>query len=215
MKKTLFGITLLLTVITVLETSCKKKETETTPTPTTPATPAANVLCDGNGTTSYYTLKLNNTWTYSYTSGSFGSGQPKITVTSSATPNSHTYFGITDATIYMYTGTVYFREDSTSHNIYIYDGTITGGEYIHVPATPVLNQSWAYYSSSTRKATNLSASITTSSCSYTGLLEISEYTPTGTLKTKEWYKKGVGMVYSEVYSAFGTGKYTLLSLTLQ
>ena len=86
-------------------------------------------------------------------------------------------------------------------------------EFLEVPGTPTLNQTWtsAY---GTRTVTNLNASKTTSSCTYTGLLEITEVI--GAKTTKFYYKKGLGLVYRiDVSGTSFPGEYTLTSATLK
>lgn len=179
---------------------CKKKDDkDETPTP-------VNYLCDGNGEISYIPLDSANNWTYSFKMGGVSqSVHPSISVTGHVTYGGKVYAKLEDATSYY--GVRYYREDA-SHNIYTY----SSAEYLEVPASPTLNQSWTGSDSYTRTVTNLSASISTSSCSYTGLLEISEYSGT-TLKGKYYYKKGLGLMYSEVVSFF-TNTFTLTSVTL-
>ena len=180
---------------------CKKKDSKNDDT-----TPV-NYLCDGNGGASYIPLDSANNWKYSFKMGGTSqSVNPNISVTGHVTYNGKVYAKLEDATSYY--GDRYMREDASTHNIYSY----TSAEYLEVPASPILNQSWTGSSSYTRKVTNLSASVSTSSCSYTSLLEISEFSGS-TLKGKYYYKKGLGLVYSEVTSFF-VNTFTLTSVTL-
>ena len=191
--------------------SCKKKDT----TPSTPPAPA-NVLCDGNGSTSYYPLALNNSWTFTYYIATQSqSTSPNLVVTGTSSHNSLSYFKIDDQTAVMYGSTVELRQDAATHNIYYYDSN-SGSEFMYVPATPTLNQSWAYTNGGTRKVTNLSSSISTGSCNYTGLIEITTYDSGSVLMDKEYFKKGAGMVHREDPDSFfgGFDKYNLSSITL-
>lgn len=91
----------------------------------------------------------------------------------------------------MFIDDIYLREDA-SHNIYQYN-TNDNTEYFYVPGSPTLNRTWATSSSGSREVTNLSASVTTSGCSYTGLLEITSYSGS-TPQYTFYYKKGLGLV---------------------
>lgn len=214
MKKALITVSLFVLVSSFLISSCKKKTTDTTPTPTPTPAPAANVLCNGNGSSSYFPLALNDSWIYVYyIAGISQSVSPDLVVTGTATYNSINYFQITDQTSAMYSGVIEFREDAATHNIYYYS---SNSEFLYVPATPTLNQSWAYAYGDTRKVTNVSASVTTNSCSYTGLLEISEFNSSSVLQKIEYFKKGIGMVYRKDPDSFfgGFSTYKLSDVTL-
>lgn len=200
---------MLLAASAMLIPSCKKDSKDTTPAP-------VNVLCDGNGSSSYFPMVLNDSWTYSYTiSIQTQNVHPKLVVSGTASHNSKTYFTINDQTSAMYTNTLAFREDATTHNIYYYDSN-SSSEFMYIPASPTLNQTWAFSYSGTRKATNLSASVTTAGCTYSGLLEISEYNSSGTLQKKEYFKKGIGMVHRQDPDSFfgGYDKFSLTAITL-
>ncbi len=178
-----------------------------------PCTACTSVLCDGNGTTSFFPLKLNNSWTYSYKIGpQVQSISPSPSVTGTTTHGSYTYFEFEDQSSTMYGGIYELREDATSHNIHSYSSST---DYLYIPASPTLNQSWAVDYGNTRKVTNLSASATTAGCTYTGLLEISQYDSGMVLQQKEYYKKGIGLVYRYHPPSLGfDSQYSLTSLVL-
>lgn len=189
--------------------SCKK--TTTTPDPVTPTpTPTpVNQLCDGNSTASYYPLDSTDTWVYLYKiMGVTQSPHPSPKVIGHVTYNSFKYAHIYDSALFSDT---YLREDATTHNTYFYNSN-NGIEYLEIPGTPTLNQTWSG-AFGTRTVTNLSASKATSSCSYTGLLEITEVGSSST--TKYYYKKGLGKVYSIQSATSFPDEYTLTSTTLK
>ncbi|MES2764090.1 MAG: hypothetical protein V4677_17875 [Bacteroidota bacterium] len=190
--------------------SCKKKSNDPEPETETPVAPV-NKLCDGNGGTSFYPLDSANAWGYGYKiSGMNQSVSPSLKVTGFQMYSSKKYALIEDASNFMFD--FYLREDATNHNIYRYN-TSNSTEYLEVPASPVINQSWSVGGNS-RKVTNLSASINTSSCSYSGLLEISVLNSSSVVIDKQYYKKGLGMVYSLEVGSFA-GELSLKSTTLK
>ena len=185
-------MTILLFAIVILITSCKKDDSNTTVVP--PPTNSGSTLCDGNGKTTYFPLDSANSWTFIYTLNN---------VTQTVVPNLYVngyvmhggvkYVDIQDKANWLYASHLIIREDTTNQNIYRYN-TINYKEYLEVPSSPTLNQSWAISSGAvTRKVTNLSATLTTSSCSYKSLLQITEYNDT-IVQGIYYYKKGLGMV---------------------
>lgn len=189
--------------------SCKKDKNEES----TPATPSVNKLCDGNSSSSWMPLDSANSWSYSYTIGGIGQTSPTIIITGHSVRGGKTYAVTNDASYMMQTDDRLFREDA-SHNIYYYSDN-DNAEYLEVPGTPTLNQSWAYGTGGyTRKVTNLSASFTTGSCSYTGLLEISYFNGSNQLQDKYYYKKGLGLVES-TSSIFMVSTFAVSAVTLK
>lgn len=188
--------------------SCKKKSSD----PETPAvivTPV-NQLCDGNSGASYYPLDSTDTWQYLYKiMGQTQSPRPSPTVVGHVTYNSIKYAHIYDSALF---SDNYLRENSTTHSIYRYNSS-NGTDYLEIPGSPTLNQTWTS-AFGTRTVTNLSASKSTASCTYTGLLEITEVNSGATVTTKYYYKKGLGMVYSIETGSFPS-EYTLTSTTLK
>lgn len=189
--------------------SCKKKSSDPEPEPET-ETPV-NQLCDGNGGASYMPLDSTDSWTYTYKIG----GITQSTHPSPKVMGHQTYGGVKYAYIHDSPafGDSYYRENVTTHDIYEYD-TNSSNEYLAIPGSPTLNQTWnnAY---ATRKVTNLSASKSTASCTYSGLLEITE-TTTGSspTTTKYYYKKGLGLVYSIGSGSFAS-EWTLTGVSLK
>lgn len=180
---------------------CKKdKDTTTAATPA----PAVDKLCNGNGSTSYYPFVNANQWTYSY---SVSSTNPVIRITGTQTFLSKVFFVLRDDNSLYYTGDVYFREDATTHNIYTYD-TSTHLEYLEVPGSPSLNQTWTNAYGQTCIVADLNASINSGYCSYTGLLKII----VGSSNTR-YYKKGLGLVY-DTESSFPATIMKLKTVTL-
>ncbi len=197
MKKTQTILILMAVLCTIGYYGCKKSTDDPAPAPPNPVG-SPNYLCDGNGHTTYYPLDSTDTWTYSYKIFGVNQSSPHLTVTGHANYGGHKYAVITDATHIMYNSAYYLREDSVSHDIINFNDN-NSQAYLEVPNAPVLNQDWnlqgvAYH----KTVTNLSASITTASCTYSGLLEITEYNgpaSTTNIVTKFYYKKGLGLVY--------------------
>lgn len=206
-------ISALLILLTMFFSFCSKKS-DSSSTPSN-STPAANKVCDGNGKTSYYPMDLTNKWTYNmYMSGIKQSTYPSETASSTKTIGGQTYVMLSDPSGFFHFDDQPYREDATSHNIYWYDSD-EGKEFLEIPANPVINQSWAYGASYTRKVTNISATFKTHACVYTGLLEITEYEGTD-FSQKLLYKKGLGLVYKQepgIISGYTT--YELSSVTLK
>lgn len=191
--------------------SCKKSET-TTPAEETPVvvTPV-NKICTGNGTTSYFPLDSLNTWGFSYTiSGMTQTSSPLYKVVGTILYNSKRYTNIDD--IGSFNQNIYLRVDALSLDIYEYNSS-NGQEYLYIPVNPILNQSWTIQYGS-RKVTNLSATKTTTSCTYTNLLEISDLDVNGVAYKMNYYKKGIGMVNMTETGSF-PGVYSLKSVTLK
>ncbi|MCX6292207.1 MAG: hypothetical protein NT126_10650 [Bacteroidetes bacterium] len=174
-------------IVSVSGFGCKKSSKDTV-APTPPPAPVS-IICDGNGSGTYYPLVLNNTW--HYTDGSINSFSN--TVTGQATYGSYTYFKV-DNTL---GGTVYLRK-AANGDIMIYNSS-TSSELLFIPASPVNNQSWAFTMNfaATRKVINTSASLTTPSCSYTGCLEIQNLDAGNVVQSTFYFKKGIGMIRTD------------------
>ena len=141
-------------------------------------------------------------------SGITQSPHPSPKVIGHVTYGSVKYAHIYDSALF---SDVYMRENTANHNIYFYNDN-NGNEYLAIPGSPTLNQSWTS-AFGTRTVTNLSASKSTSGCSYSGLLEITEVA-SGTT-TKYYYKKGLGMVYKVQSGTSFPDEYTLTSVSLK
>ena len=223
MKKSIlfFTSTLLFLVLTsITYYGCKKKSTESCNDgiqnqgetgvdcggPCAACAVAANVLCNGNGQTTYYPLKLNNYWNYSVQSASW---DYSITVKGTAVYNTLTYF---ELEAYDVTSYLFYLRTATNGDIYRY---FTGGvdqEYLEVPASPTASQTWPYYVSTavgTRVVVSTNATLSTASCSYTGCLKIEERDSGGALFSTSYYKKGIGMIEHFVFGATDLKQVTL------
>ena len=169
-------------------TSCNQ-ETEV-PEDDTPA----NVLCDGKGSTSFFPLAMGNVWVYS------GTATTTKTVAEVATVDGEQQYtvevqGLNDwEEVYTVgsNGDVYFQSGGTF-------GQDTN--YLHVPASPTLNQEWLYTISFdghiTRRITSTTAEVTTSYCTYQNCIEIESYDGTGDYLYAHYYKVGVGHVLTD------------------
>lgn len=169
----------------------KKKEKEDPPVSVTTGSSPVSVVCYGKGTNTYLPLDSLNSWIYDYKlAGVDRYDAPAPQVVGSATFNSIKYVKVNDRML-----TFYYRTDAANNNIYSYDAG-HGIEYLHIPGNPVMNQTWPISTYSSCKVTNLSATIITSKCTYTGLLEISEMNGNSAVTGKWYYKKGLGLVYA-------------------
>lgn len=175
--------------------SCQK-DSATTPAPVpTPTPPAANVLCDGNGTNDYFPLKLNNKWIHK------DDGMNYITTTaiSNVIYNTYTYYKIT------YTvgsggtlGTEYLRKAANGDIMAHVSYSPIDSETVYIPANPIVGQvlPWPLISSTAiRKIISTNATFTSSTCTYTNCLKMQFFTsPTATGGSTYYYKKGIGLV---------------------
>ena len=186
MKRTLLT-NLVIAVFSILCTqSCKKKSSSDDNTTTPPTT---TVICDGNGSSDYYPLAQSNSWYY--TDGGTNSFTNSISGTS--VYSSNTYL-VVNSTL---GGTQYLRK-ATSGDVMSYS-TSNSAEYLFIPASPTVGQSWTYNLefAATRKVISTNASFTTSSCSYTGLLKLQNFGSDGSAMSVFYYKKGVGMISTD------------------
>ena len=177
-------------------TDCKKKEDDDEDEPTT------NTLCDGKGGNAWMPLDSTNHWDFEFTIAGMHQGSPTLTSYDHTTHGTHTYRRITDDSFMMYPDDYELREDASTHNIYKYNDN-NGQEYLEVPGSPTLNQTWSLSSSYSRKITSLNATLTTSSCSYTGLLEMTEYDGSMDVTNVYYFKKGLGLVKKAQPGGFG------------
>jgi hypothetical protein len=198
MKKIVLPFVSLLVLSSMMFTSCKKKDKdEEEDIPTTPVT---SVLCDGNGSASYLPVKIGNKYTYAYKFAGAAQPDATYTVTKDTTVGGKTYKKFqNDGAASVYT---LFRIDSINNNVYSYYPP-SGKESFIIPGTPTLNQ--VVESSTpgnTAKVTSISAAYTTSGCTYSNLLEITEYDNTGKPVAVSHYKKGLGVVHSGTTAPF-------------
>jgi hypothetical protein len=183
MKKTIY----LIAVAVITFGGCKK-DSDPTPVPTPTPTPV-DQLCDGNGSSVWIPLDSSNMWEYEYKIMGFPQTGSTITAGTTATHGAHTYRMLGSSGLM---AELQLREDATTHDIYKYYSS-TGADFMEVPNSPVLNQTWPTTSGTTRTVTNINASVTTGGCTYTGVLEITEV---GFVTVKEYYKRGLGMIKS-------------------
>lgn len=178
---------LLLTAIvfSFIFSTCKKKsdDDDTTPTPTPTPTPPTSVLCNGNGSTSYFPIDIGNEWKFT------DSGSEVVwTISDTVRSNGHLFFKIEDVWDEFFYSGAKIRQDSTTSDIYL-------DNYLYIPANPVVGTTYPYVGSTSRKVASLTASITTDSCSYSNLLEMDEIiTSSGVVNRRYYYKKGIGSV---------------------
>ncbi|MEI6764740.1 MAG: hypothetical protein WCM76_03805 [Bacteroidota bacterium] len=173
-------------VLCIVINSCKKSDSGKDGDAT------KDTICEGNGGKSWLPLAVHNQWKYTIESLNL---EPKLTVINSTVENSKTYWVIRDSTGLMQLGDLYLREDPKSHNLYALDLNSSSGEFLYLPASPELNQSWMYFTH-LLKVTNLAATYSTSTCSYSDLLEVSVYDGISIID-KHYYKKGLGLVGTE------------------
>ena len=189
--------------------ACNKKKAEVEPPlSVNTGSGTVNMVCYGKGTNTYLPLDSLNAWNYDYkVNGVDQNDAPSPRVVGFVTINSLRYAKVKDRIL-----TMYYRTEPATNDIYCYDGW--GTEYLEIPGNPVLNQTWATNTSTSRRVSNLSATITTSKCTYTGLLEISEMIGNATVTGLWYYKKGLGLVYAA--SPGGTPvKQSLISVDLK
>jgi hypothetical protein len=190
-------------------TDCKKKEDDDDDSSSTPA----NVLCDGKGANIWVPLDSANTWTYKFTIAGIAQTSPVLVARETSEHDGKSYRYIADDDGFMFLSDYELREEASTHDMYrYYDGW--SQEFLEVPGAPTLNQTWDIFSSHTRKVTNLSASVSTSGCNYTGVLEITEYDGSSDVVNTFYYKKGLGLIKVVEPGQFGN-TYVLSAVTLK
>ena len=191
-------------------TNCKKEDKDDDDDDT----PAANVLCDGKGGSSWMRLDSANSWTYTWSlDGQNFPISPKLVVGETTEHDSMTYRLLVDSDNNMLSYDYELREDATTHDLYQY--YFSGEEFLVVPGSPTLNQSWTTVTNWTRKVTSVSASVSSHDCNYTGLLEITEYDANMEIKNKYYYKKGLGLVKWTRPSQIGEEAFVLSAVSLK
>ena len=188
----LYVITILLAVIAV---SCKKgsgnSNSSSSNNPGSGST--TSVLCDGNGSTTYFPLSLNNKWIYNNTY--LGKMAYKISGTKTLS-NGYSYYILYD-TINYQTQT-YYRVASNG-DIYEWGisagGSLEAAEHLFIPKSPTVGQYWKdqYLLPDSFVVVSTSASVSTTNCSYTGCLKIQSFS-TGVSNSYYYYKEGIGKV---------------------
>lgn len=208
MKKIVFPVLSLL-VTGALITSCKKKDKDDDyePPPYVPT-----LLCDGNGTTAYFPLQIGNKYSYAYKFNGTAQADRNYTVTKDTVITGLTYKKIqrdNAASIYELV-----RIDPATNNVYGYLPA-AAKEILLIPGKPVIDQVLESATPGYKaKITNLSGVYKTGSCSYTGLLEVTEYDASGKAVTVFQYKQGVGKVHTAFLTGTDTQDYQLKSVTL-
>lgn len=194
--------------VPVLLTNCKKSDSDDEDDPA-----PVNQLCDGGGKNIWMPLDSTNRWDFSFTIAGISQTSPTLTAGGTVTHSSKVYRRITDDSNLMYINDYELREDPATHDIYKYNDN-NGNEYLEVPGTPTLNQTWALSSGYSRKITSLSASLSTGACSYTGLLEMIEMDANSNTVQTYYFKKGLGLVKKFSPGGFGN-VYTLNGVSLK
>jgi len=192
-------------------TNCKKDDKDDDDD-----TPAASTLCDGKGGSSWLRLDSANSWTYTWAiTGQSMPISPKLLLTETTEHAGKTYRTMVDESDGDMLNYDYeYREDASTHDLYQYY-PCCDEEHLEVPGSPTLNQTWTTVADWSRKITSVSASVSTGSCNYTGLLEITEYDANMAVVNKYYYKKGLGLVKRITPSQIGEETFTLSAVTLK
>ena len=185
--------------ISALFSSCKKDDDEND-------SDSGSVLCDGNGGDSYFPLEQGNSW--EYTGGIAGLD---IVISGTEDEDSETYSVIKFSEGSFNDFEHLYREDANG-NIYRYYEN-DNQEYLHIPASPTSGQTLATYGNGySRKVVSSNTSFSTDDCSYTEVLEISEFSDTDTKYATFYYVKGLGLVGEP--GSLGTSNTELTDVTL-
>jgi len=171
-------------------TNCKKDDKDDDDDNSSTAT----VLCDGKGGSTWLRLDSTNSWTYDYSAAGINIQPVTLLAGTTTIEDGLTYRVVTDEDGgYMLFTDYYYREDATTHDIYRYYD-LYDEEYLEIPGSPTLDQSWPTFINYSRKVTGVDASVSTGSCNYTGLLEITEFNGNMEAINIFYYKKGLGLV---------------------
>ena len=171
-------------MVAVLFTACRKKEN-----PPWPPDPVPDLVCTGNGSTSYFPLAVGNSWEYDDNACqdiNFLQVHYYEAVTGTNTYNNFTYF-IVHNDRYVMGGDFYYRESSNGDIYYLEMQDTLHQEKLYLSANPAVTQYFPVLG--IVQSTN--ASISTPKCSYTGCLEISDGA------TYYYFKRGIGLVYKK------------------
>jgi hypothetical protein len=169
---------------------------------------AYSYICSGiAGNNSYFPLVMGNKWVYGWNYYVSYSGRDTMKINSNATYNGVIYFKT-----YQYNpqdqsyNNRYFRLDNATKNVYEY---YNGAESILVPGTPTVGQDLgagygcaSNISYSDRKVSSISASATTSACTYSNCLAIDNYS-NGSYIDTEYYVKGLGFIMDTDFYLMG------------
>lgn len=154
----------------------------------------SNPTCDGHDTnTDLFPLIQGTQWRYDQV----GTSQDYyVEITGTTDINSVTYI-TADWSQFggNITGTKKYRVD-TNGDVYYRSGA---NDYMEIPANPTVGQSWVDEYTVTHQVVDVNASLTTSTCSYSGCVKIlNDYT--NTPDTYTYYKAGIGMIKSEDFT---------------
>lgn len=190
MKKIVFPVLSFFIASMLVMVSCKKKEDNNNYDPPV-VTPT--LLCDGNGSGSYFPLQTGNKYSYSYKVKANTQPDRNYTIIKDTAVGGQTYKKLRSDNVI----TVYelLRADPATNNVYSYLPSLSK-EVLLVPGTAVLDQAIEVVTPGNKaKVTSISASFKTGSCNYSGLLEITEFDSAGKAVAVYHYKKGVGRVH--------------------
>lgn len=226
MKRKLFSYYTFFLLLSLLIFSCRKEESEScsdgiknqSETGIDCGGPCGNVcdtvkiqlpfICVGNLSESIIPLSVGNYWKYGN-----GTAGYDIKILFKSTLRNKEYFNLQFKA--SSSKEVLLREDS-SKNIIEYlniPGSIIE-EQIYVPANPILNQEWRYYTPTNlfgkRVVTSVTATIVSTECTYENLIEIKEYSESGMLIDVLYFKKGLGIVQISA-----TGKFKVFEVLLK
>jgi hypothetical protein len=170
-----------------------------------------NLLCEGNANGKLFPFKKGNTWDYIFQiDGVTQSGKNAVVVIGEdSTQNSKNYNVFFDTAFNMFGTSYLFRVDPASGNIINYQEGYN--EVVEVVESPKRNQSWNYRFSS-RTVVSLDTNLTTTVCSYKGLVMIED--DNGSTKQHIYYKRGLGMV-AKVYKVFPEKAFYLNAVSLK
>jgi len=173
-------------VATILFISCSKDKDST------------SVNSDPN---SYIPLTLGNMWIYKTPNMSLTDGIKQI-ITGTITKNGKTYFLLVNTK----EDSVFLRKDDKGNIVKLVNGT----ETIIVPANPVVDHSWISGDSIDSLIVIKNDAVVNA---YNDLLEILTYQRENqNLVSKDFYKRGVGIIRNITYSTSATGDSTITTL---
>ncbi len=175
----------LVVLMSIFVFSCSKKEDSPQPTSTpNPVPDPVSVLCSGNGSNSYFPLKLDNKWTYN-------SGKQNAiyqTITKAKNQSSDVVFTSISRQYSMDFEVTYILKPNGD----VYRATDVTNT-LFVPANPTLNQEYPY-SLGKMIVESLTATVVTPSCNYTNCLLLVAYYANGNESARYYFKKGIGKV---------------------
>jgi hypothetical protein len=208
--------------ISLFFSSCKKKDTIVEETCSDgiqnqdeagvdcggPCSPCKQSVCDGNGSSTYLPLAVNNSWAYFMDNSATTDYTTIQTITGTKVlSNSKTYFVMDYGS-----KQDYFRVE-TNGDIYAWKtnsfNDLGAAESLFLPGNPVVGTTWKdpYFipDSSVVKATD-AVLISSNGCSYMGLLKIDTYSYGNYYETL-YFKKGLGKVQQASTGILGYKKY--------